>query len=139
MAKGRTDILMRLGIFSTILMLISFSIGVHYGIEQFTKFYFVANLINFFPVMFLVMKFINGTMIELFKKIFEIIISSFAMMFFILAIRKYFIYFKNIDNFYVLAIIVFLAMFFYFIVISVFNPINVKNRIKSLKLRKSFF
>ncbi len=54
--KGRTDILMKLGILGMILYMSAFIAGVQFNIITFAKFYFIANVINFLPAMFLLMK-----------------------------------------------------------------------------------
>ncbi|HBK4592651.1 TPA: oligosaccharide flippase family protein, partial [Klebsiella michiganensis] len=68
MAKGRTDILMKLGILGMLIYMSAFILGVQYNIITFAKFYFLANIINFFPAMYLLMRIINGNLLELFKK-----------------------------------------------------------------------
>ena len=53
MAKGRTDVLLKLGIIGAFLQVSSFLIGVHYDISTFAMCYMIANILNFFPVMYL--------------------------------------------------------------------------------------
>ncbi|HBX1758119.1 TPA: colanic acid exporter, partial [Klebsiella pneumoniae subsp. pneumoniae] len=79
MAKGRTDILMKLGILGMILYMSAFIAGVQFNIITFAKFYFIANVINFLPAMFLLMKIINGTLLEFFKRILPIVCVGFLM------------------------------------------------------------
>ncbi|WP_413725040.1 lipopolysaccharide biosynthesis protein [Sodalis sp. RH16] len=79
MAKGRTDILMRLGIVGTILQVGSFIIGIRFDITKFAMCYLIANILNFFPVMFFLLRIINGTLSCFFKKIYAIFVSSFVM------------------------------------------------------------
>lgn len=79
MAKGRTDVLMKLGIVGAILQVSSFMIGVHFDITIFAMCYLIANILNFFPVMFLLMKVINGTFISLLYKIAPIFGSVIVM------------------------------------------------------------
>ena len=47
MAKGRTDILLKLGIIGMILQVGAFIIGVQYTITTFAMCYLLANVINF--------------------------------------------------------------------------------------------
>ncbi|MFW2313094.1 oligosaccharide flippase family protein [Klebsiella pneumoniae] len=51
MAKGKTNVLMKLGFVGAFLQVGSFIIGVNYSISVLAKFYLLANIINFFPVM----------------------------------------------------------------------------------------
>lgn len=80
MAKGRTEVLMRLGIIGTILQVGSFIIGVQYNITIFAMCYFISNCINFFPVMFCLMKIIDGSLLSFLKNIFPIFLSSIIML-----------------------------------------------------------
>ncbi|MBA5599883.1 MOP flippase family protein [Pectobacterium aroidearum] len=91
MAKGRTDILMRLGIVGTILQVGAFFIGANYNIIVFAKMYFIANIINFFPVMFFLLKLIDSSFSAFFNKILSILISSVAMIIFLKIIIEFFV------------------------------------------------
>lgn len=88
MAKGRTDILMKLGILGMLLYMSAFIIGVQYNIITFAKFYFLANIINFFPAMYLLMKIINGNLFELFKKALPIFCMGLIMIAVMFIVRK---------------------------------------------------
>ncbi|HGF0122957.1 lipopolysaccharide biosynthesis protein [Klebsiella variicola] len=80
MAKGRTDVLMRLGIIGAILQVGSFFIGVNYTITTFSMCYFIANLINFFPVMYCLMKVIEGSLMSLLIRLLPIFLSTILML-----------------------------------------------------------
>ncbi|NKG30028.1 lipopolysaccharide biosynthesis protein [Erwinia rhapontici] len=86
MAKGRTDILMRLGILGAFLQLTAFILGVQFDINTFAKFYLIANVLNFAPVMYCLMKIIGGDISTLFFKTYPIAISVMSMIFFMLLI-----------------------------------------------------
>ena len=88
MAKGRTDILMKLGVLGMLLYMSAFIIGVQYNIITFAKFYFLANIINFFPAMYLLMKIINGNLFELFKKALPIFCMGLIMIAVMFIVRK---------------------------------------------------
>ena len=88
MAKGRTDILMKLGILGMILYMSAFILGVQYNIITFAKFYFLANIINFFPAMYLLMRIINGSLFELFKKALPIFCMGMVMIIVMFIVRK---------------------------------------------------
>lgn len=78
-AKGRTDILLRLGILGTILQFGSFLIGVNYSITVFALCYLVANVLNFFPVMFVLLRLIDGSLFGFLKLISPVVISTLIM------------------------------------------------------------
>ncbi|PLM42413.1 flippase, partial [Klebsiella michiganensis] len=105
MTKGRTDVLLKLGVFSTVLQVLAFIIGVHFGIVNFAKIYFFANIINFIPVMFLVMKLIDGSIIELLKKTYTIVIHSAIMAFALILCCEFLPYFNSIESFIKLVLI----------------------------------
>ena len=90
MAKGRTDVLMKLGILSAFLQLSAFMLGVNFDINTFAKFYLIANLINFVPAMYFLMKLIGGNMLMLFLKVYPIIIATSGMLFLIVFIENWF-------------------------------------------------
>jgi len=79
MAKGRTDILLRLGILGTILQVTGFIIGAQYNIDIFVKLYLVTNVLNFFPAMFFVFRTLDSSLKIFFKKTLPIIISTSIM------------------------------------------------------------
>ncbi|WP_343682941.1 lipopolysaccharide biosynthesis protein [Acinetobacter baylyi] len=58
-AYAKTFWLFCLGIIGIILMGVSFILGSFYSIKTLTLFYFIANIINFFPVMYMVGKILN--------------------------------------------------------------------------------
>lgn len=78
-SKGRTDILLVLGIIGSVLQVASFIIGVQFDIVTFAKCYFIANIINFFPPMVMALKLLNDNLIGLFKVILPVIISTSIM------------------------------------------------------------
>lgn len=82
MAKGRTEVLMRLGILGAILQVAAFVSGVQFDINTFAKFYLMANIINFFPVMFFLMKIIGGNITSVFLKVYPVFIATAAMIIF---------------------------------------------------------
>ncbi|MEX9823104.1 lipopolysaccharide biosynthesis protein [Raoultella planticola] len=79
MAKGRTDILMRLGIVGTVLQVSAFIIGAQFSITIFSFCYLIANILNFFPVMYCLLNIISGSFLSFFKKISPIVFSSLIM------------------------------------------------------------
>lgn len=79
MAKGRTDILMKLGVLGMVIYMSAFIFGAQYNIITFAKFYFIANVINFFPAMYLLMRIIDGNLLELFKKCIPVFFVGFIM------------------------------------------------------------
>lgn len=88
MAKGRTDILFRLGIYGTVLQVSGFLIGVQYDIDTFVKIYFIANILNFFPVMICVLKILDSSLKDFFIKIYPVIFSVIIMIAVVLLVKR---------------------------------------------------
>ncbi|SMB29443.1 Polysaccharide biosynthesis protein [Serratia proteamaculans] len=80
MSRGRTDLLFKLGVFSAILQVSSFVIGVQYDVITLAKLYLIANVINFFPAMYVLMRLIDGTILSLFKLSLPVVISAASML-----------------------------------------------------------
>ena len=89
MAKGKTGQLMILGIVGMILQVGAFLFGVRYDIVFFAKCYFIANVINFIPVMFLKLRILHLSFIDLFKKIYLIFVSAVIMIATIYSLQKF--------------------------------------------------
>ncbi|WP_374170979.1 lipopolysaccharide biosynthesis protein [Klebsiella variicola subsp. variicola] len=78
-AKGRTDILFRLGGIGAILQVTAFFIGIKCDIQTFALCYFIANAINFFPVMFILLRLIKCPLIVFLKGLLLIGFSTIIM------------------------------------------------------------
>lgn len=119
-AKGRTDILMKLGLLGAILQVGSFLIGVHYDIITFAKLYMVANILNFIIPMYILFRVIGGSLISFLFEMKVIIISSSIM-----ATCVYFIKVNLLSKSYaadvILLIDVFLGVLIYTILMTVFS------------------
>ena len=89
MSIGNTNLLMRLGFLGAFLYLTSFIIGAQYDIIFFVKLYFIVNIINIFPVMYYLIRSIEGTILEILRMIAPPILSSIFMIF-IISLIKYF-------------------------------------------------
>ncbi|SAP64587.1 polysaccharide biosynthesis protein [Raoultella planticola] len=114
MAKGRTDTLMRLGILGTFLQVGSFLIGVNYDIGKFAMCYMIANICNFFPVMYFLMKTIGGNIYFFFNKMASIIFSTLIMLVF-LFLLDYFYSSSQIDSIFSLILFAFSGAIVYFL------------------------
>ncbi|CAI0759109.1 Lipopolysaccharide biosynthesis protein wzxC [Serratia entomophila] len=113
MAKGRTDILMRLGILGAVLQVGAFIIGVRFDISTFAKLYFFANVINFFPVMAILMWLIGGTLKDVFFKIYRIAIATMIMGGGIVLLCNWVGRYHRIDNFVDLIVVAMLGTALY--------------------------
>lgn len=88
MATGATRTLMFLGALGAILQVGAFLIGVRGGIEIMVKWYFLANVINFFPVMVLCLKQLQGSILEVFRLMVIPLLSVAIMMLVLIWIRN---------------------------------------------------
>jgi O-antigen/teichoic acid export membrane protein len=113
MAKGRTDILMRLGILGAILQVGAFVIGVRFDIDTFVKLYFIANVINFFPVMAILMWLVGGNLKDVFFKVYRIAISTMIMGGGIVLLCNWVGRYHRIDNFVDLIVVAMLGTALY--------------------------
>jgi len=121
MAKGKTDILMRLGVIGAILQVGAFLLGVHFSITTFTLFYLIANILNFFPVMYCLLKLISGDFFSFFNKIKSIIFSTLGMIFILKLIDCFIIGDKGVQSLWGLTLIVMIVIFCYFSFLMVFS------------------
>lgn len=83
MSRGRTDLLLYISIFNAALQVGSFIIGAFYNIEILVRLYLLANSIMFFPNMFMAIRILNGSVIELIKCIYKPFICAIVMFFMI--------------------------------------------------------
>jgi len=116
-AKGRTDVLMKLGIIGTILQFGSFLIGVNYNIEVFALCYLIANVLNFFPVMIVLMNIIAGDFYKFILNLFPIFLSTIMMLLVLHIIDLYFYQLDDIKGFSMLLFIGCGGAFTYFILL----------------------
>jgi O-antigen/teichoic acid export membrane protein len=68
-SAGRTDVIRNIGLFSSLLFVISFVLGFPFGIVGIAKVYFFADLFLFFIIFHLVLKTVNMRMSDLSKNI----------------------------------------------------------------------
>lgn len=111
MSKGRTNILMILGIVGAVLQVTAFILGVRFDIVTFTKLYFLANLFNFFPVMFCIHTLIRFSVKDLFIKVLPVILSS-ALMALCLVLYRFYSFSYSSSNCF-LIVSVFIGMLTY--------------------------
>lgn len=114
MAKGRTDTLLKLGIIGMILQVGAFIIGVQYSITTFAMCYLIANIINFFPVMFFLMNLLEEDLIVFFKKNYSIVLATLVMLAY-LKIIDYFFFSGVVNSLYLLASLSFTGAIVYFV------------------------
>lgn len=77
MSQGRTGILALLGIQGALLTGVAFYIGVHENITLLAKYYFIANVIHFFPCLIITMSVIRSKFIKVILKTYPLFISAF--------------------------------------------------------------
>lgn len=121
MAKGRTDTLMKLGIIGAILQVGAFLAGVNFDITVFAIFYLIANIINFFPVMFCLFKIIGESFYSFFKKITPIIISTIIMAISLIAISNHFTSKNGIQSIWILILLSIIGALIYTVSILILS------------------
>ncbi|EHG8285256.1 lipopolysaccharide biosynthesis protein [Klebsiella oxytoca] len=115
MAKGKTNVLMKLGFVGAFLQVGSFIIGVNYSISVLAKFYLLANIINFFPVMLCLFSTVSINFSDFIKKIWPVIISTLFMVMALFLVNIYFINFSTMERFDLLVGVSFFGAFVYII------------------------
>jgi O-antigen/teichoic acid export membrane protein len=79
MARGRTDILMRLGAVGAILQVSAFLVGVRWGVEGVAKCYLVANLLNAIPCLAATVSQLDTTVSALVSRVIKPLLLSATM------------------------------------------------------------
>jgi len=79
MASGRTRLMMGLGAASTVIVITSFLVGVHWGVVGVARGYLCANLITAVPVFYITMRMLGGTMGELVGRVWRPIAGACVM------------------------------------------------------------
>ncbi|WP_347987296.1 MOP flippase family protein [Methylomonas sp. AM2-LC] len=115
MARGRTDILMQLGILGAILQVSAFFIGVQWGVVEVAEAYFFANLINSIPCLIITMRLLNDSILSLLMYILRPLIVSVLMMMAITLCHRHFP-FGDYPVYVVLIIEILVGMLAYFII-----------------------
>jgi PST family polysaccharide transporter len=67
MARGRTDLMMRVGVLTALTQLSAFFIGAQYDVLVLAALYMAANMFNFFPVMLVTMRQLDSSLADLAK------------------------------------------------------------------------
>lgn len=80
-AYAKTFWLFLLGSIGAALMAGAFLFGIHFDIQTLTKFYFFANILNFFPVMILLGRVLGFSLIDVFKVILKTVFPAIIMYF----------------------------------------------------------
>lgn len=127
MAKARTDVLMKLGIIGAVLQISAFILGSRYDIITFSKFYFIANIMNFFPVMYCVMKTLEGSLLDVFKKILPLILCGLILFGSLKLMLVHISFFIQIDSFFKLISISVFGGGIYIFSVMALNPNLYKN------------
>lgn len=135
MAKARTDILMKLGIVGTILQVGAFLIGVNFSIEKFAMCYLIANVFNFFPVMFFLLKIIGSDFFHFFKKVYSVFVSSILMVVVLKIIDLYYPQ-SEINSLITLALFSGIGAIVYFFTLLIISPF-VRGVISSMLMKRN--
>jgi PST family polysaccharide transporter len=89
MARGRTDILMRLGMLGAVLQICSFWLGAKLGVVGVAECYCVANLLNSVPALYFTMRQLESSLTSLLKNISGPILSSVISGILVYFVRKF--------------------------------------------------
>lgn len=87
MARGRTDILFRLGVFSAVLQISAFFIGMQWGVRGVAACYFVANVINALPCLGMALRLVDLRLVDLLLSIWRPVLAAVFMAGLLMAAR----------------------------------------------------
>jgi O-antigen/teichoic acid export membrane protein len=79
MARGRTDLMMRVGVLTAITQLSAFAIGAQYDVLVLAALYSASNLLNFVPVMLVTLRQLDSSLADLAKVLAAPVASSVVM------------------------------------------------------------
>lgn len=79
MAKGNTNMLMKLGILGAVLQVGSFLIGVQYGVQTMAALYLVANILNACPNLYCAARLLDGKISDIGRMLMPIIAADAVM------------------------------------------------------------
>lgn len=113
MAKGKTHLLMRLGILGAVLQVGAFVIGAKYDITYICLLYFLANLLNAIPALYFTMRLLHGNLFELLSTVFAPVITSLLMALYLIVVRQHLDKHLNIFSF---GLIVFSSVVVYVVI-----------------------
>lgn len=131
-AYAKTKWLFSLGCIGALLSLVSFSVGVFFDIKTLVCFYFFANLINFFPVFFLLKKILGFKYIELIDLVVRSVLPA-IFMFFSIKIMSSFCFFSDLELRFVIS--VFFGVICYLVFYASLNYKEIKKLITRIKSR----
>lgn len=135
MSQGKTSVLLWLTIFNACLQIGSFLLGANYNVLVLVHLYFYANLIMYFPNLFLAIKSLDGSFIKLLNKIWKPIFFGFLMFLIIIISKPYLLLWMNFDMNSVIFLIfqIILGANIYLFLLLVFEKKDLKEFKKSLK------
>ena len=131
MAKGNTDLLLKIGIFSTIITIVFFIFGIFYGVEGVAVSFLLSNTLLFYPIFKISWRQIDLGVAEGVKSILPILIISIIMGIFVWLLG-YGLQYLNISPLMKLILMIFFGIFMYLGLITVKYG-NIKTLLGQLK------
>jgi O-antigen/teichoic acid export membrane protein len=92
MARGRTDILFRLGVVGAVVQISSFLIGIRWGAVGVAQCYFVANLVNAWPCLGTALRLVERTMVDMLARVWRPMAAAAVMAALLLAMKNQLIF-----------------------------------------------
>lgn len=121
MSRGKTDLLLYISIFNSVLQVGSFIVGGFYNIEVLVKLYLLANIMMFFPNMMLAMRLLGGRFIDLMLCIYKPILCA-VLMFGLVKFTGIYLKSLNISLLAVFIIKILLIIIIYISLLLLTNP-----------------
>lgn len=121
MSRGKTDLLLYISIFNSVLQVGSFIIGGLYNIEVLVKLYLLANIIMFFPNTMLAVRLLGGRFFDFMLCIYKPILCA-ILMFIIVKITGQYLEAFNISLLGIFIIKILLIIVIYILLLLATNP-----------------
>ena len=89
MVRGRTDVLLQIGVLNAALQVVSFFIGVQWGVLGVAACYCVANVIGAIPALHIALKQLDGRLLQVVQDIWVAVASALAMALVVWGVETY--------------------------------------------------
>lgn len=120
LAKGKTDIMFKWGIFSSIIIISGFIVGLHWGVIGVTAGYAIASYLLLFPNFYIPFRFIDMNIWKFFKNFIPTFSAS-VIMGIIIGFIRYFMKISLLNDWLILILCIFIGMLIYTLLIRFFK------------------
>lgn len=120
LVKGKTDVMLKWGIFSSIIIISGFIVGLHWGVIGVTAGYAIASYLLLFPNFYIPFRFIDMNIWKFFKNFIPTFSAS-VIMGIIIGFIRYFMKISHLTDWLILILCIFMGMLTYTFIIRFFK------------------